>query len=286
MSLKLLITTLLSLALLPGCLSATAYTSPEGRITDFSAYTLRPGEVRTGLGFVGRTIDDVGLSIPLEVGLPYGGQVSTNIGHDVAPLINADLEWNFLDRKHFGLGARVGIKWTNPTLFYWLDEESREDFGDIDTIFVPVSINTSYPITSWFDAHLDVGYLHSAVYGTAETSGVSGSGAFSSREVFLHPKVAFYIVEKVAILLGAYVPVYAKALVKATSESEVKDGTVVGAEVSAYEKIDVKGLFTVYAATEMRWGPTHLRLGVVYGMRFLNQRLSYVLPNLDLYWRF
>jgi hypothetical protein len=99
-----------------GCLSTTDFQSKAGRVTDLSAYSLDTWEMRTGLGLVGTTLDDVGANIPLEVGLPGNVQLGTNLAHDIGTLLNLNAKWTALDLTHFGLAVEVGVKWTNPSL--------------------------------------------------------------------------------------------------------------------------------------------------------------------------
>ncbi|MBT9555985.1 MAG: hypothetical protein IV100_08155 [Myxococcales bacterium] len=268
-----------------GCLSTTDFQSKAGRVTDLSAYSLDAWEMRTGLGLVGTTLEDVGANIPLEIGLPGNVQLGTNVAHDIGTLLNLNAKWTALDFAHFGLAVEVGVKWTNPSLMYFLPQDIRDDYGDINLILLPMRLDMSVPILSWMDAHLDVGYLHSGIVGDVETE-VDAGVSLSYRELFLDARLGFYPAGKVAIFLGAYIPVFARANIYTGGEYEAEPGVYVGATARAYEKVDVRGLNTFYLQTEMRWGATHLRIGIVQYLRYLDKRIEYPLPTLDLFWRF
>jgi hypothetical protein len=275
----------LSVISAPGCVTTTDFQSAGGRVTDLSAYTLPPWKMRAGLGLVGTTVEDVGANIPFELGLPGGLQVGTNVAHDIGTLLNLNLKWQALDLSHFALGAEVGVKWTNPSLMYFLPEDIQSDYGDINLFLVPIRINTSYPILPWLDAHLDVGFLYTGIIGDVETE-VSASSTLAYRELFLDARVGFYPAGKVAIFVGAYVPIFAKANIAADGEYEVKPGVIAGGTARGFQKVDVKGLNTFYVQTEMRWGATHLRLGLVQYLRYFDRRISFPLPTMDVFWRF
>ena len=279
----------LALWLLPlgwaGCVTTTNFQSPDQRLTDLSAYTLPAWEMRTGLGLVGTTIDTVGASIPFEVGFPGGVQLGTNVAHDIGAVPNLKLKWNALDVPYFGLGLQAGVMWSNPSLMYYLPPDIQDDYGDVDVILIPAKLSASFPILSWFDVHFDIGYQHSEIVGGVETE-VDGGGSLAYREVFLEPRVGFYPWGKCALVLGAYVPVWAKANVSLSGETEIEPGVYAGATARGFQKVDVRGLYTLYLQAEMRWSATHFRVGVVQFVRFADKRFDYPLPTLDLYWRF
>lgn len=273
-------------ALCAGCPSTTRFHTPAGRLTDHTAYTLPPGEVKLGVGLVGTTIEDVGASIPVEVGLPAGFQIGTNAAHDVVALVNVTAKWNPLDTKHAALGVQAGFKWFNPSNLWLLPDDVREELGSLDLFIIPVWVIGTFPVVDWFDATLGIGYTHSEASGEYATGSALADGYVAAREITLHPRLSFYPGDVVAIVVGAWVPVWARAVASAAAEVEVQPGVIAGFDDTEYRRLDVRGLVTPYVAAELRWGVTRLRLGANWGMRFLTKRLEIPLPTLDLYWRF
>lgn len=269
-----------------GCLATSDYTRPERRLTDLSAYTLPAGELKMGLGLVGTDFDNVGADLPLDVGIPGGLQVGTNVGHDAVALLNLDLKWNAVDTRHFGLGIQAGIKWLNPSNIYALPQDIRSELGKVNLYILPIRIETSYPILPWLDAHLGVGYQHTVIDGTVSEGSALAKGHVGTREITIHPRVGLYPGGKVAIIVGAIVPVWARAVASVQAVAEVQPGVVAGVQDTEFVRIPLNDLYTVYIATEFRWGRTHFRVTLTQGLRFLTQQVPFPLPAFDLYWRF
>ncbi len=255
-------------------------------MTDLTAYTLPKGEIQTGIGLVGTDIDNLAADVPFDVGLPWGLQVGTNLAHNAITLFNADVKANLLDTDHFGLGVSAGVKWFNPSNLYVLPQDVRDELGDVNLIIVPVWLETSYPISTWIDAHLGLGYQHSAASGTVSEGSALAQGAIATRELAVHPRVGFYPGDKVALFLGANLPLRSNAIASVSARAELQPGVVAGVDDTLYKRISPRDIYTVYGAGDINWGATHLRMSLVYGLRLFTERVPVPLPALDLYWRF
>lgn len=65
--------------------------------------------------------------MPLDVGIPAGLQLGTNLGHNAVALLNVDLKFNAVNARHFGLSLQAGIKWLNPANVYALPQSIRKE---------------------------------------------------------------------------------------------------------------------------------------------------------------
>lgn len=236
---------------------------------------------------MGTNYDNMGVSGDLRYGLPDGFELGTNALYDAVGFVNADSKWNFLDTRWIGLAAKIGLRWINPKNLYPIPKKYRDDLGDIDIIIVPVQLTASFPFSPAFGAHLTVGYNHSNVFGTSPAdSDAYVDGMLGAREVYLTPTFTFYPRKRVALLLGAQLPVWVAAVGNVTAETQVSDGVVVGASYAGYRELDATGRNTLYLAAELQTGSFHARFAAIYGLRFLTTRVEFPLPSVEVYWRF
>ena len=263
------------------------YTHPDTRLTDFTAYTLGAGNVKTGLGLVGTSYDNAGASIPLRVGVGGGVELGTNVLYDAVGFFNMDVKWNLLDHRWAGLSLRVGIKWLDPDNVYVLPDDIKKQIGDVELFIIPVELGASFPFSDMFGAHLTIGYNHVEIVGAVSPDSILVSGLLGAREVYLSPHFTLYPKPGVALILGAQLPIYLETQVTVDAESEVKPGVIVGARSNGVAQLDVIGKNTLYFAVEMAISDSaRLRIMAIYGLRLLTERVAFPLPAIDLFWRF
>ncbi len=148
--------------LLASCLGHPQWAGRDGML-DVTAATLDRGRVQVGVGAVGTRYDDVGLSIPVHVGVVGGFELSTNVAHDVVSVLNLSGKWRFLDTHGFSMAAGAGIKWLNPKNLWMLPDETRDRYSRVNVYLVPVRLSLSWAAASWLGIHLHANYTWSGL---------------------------------------------------------------------------------------------------------------------------
>ncbi len=267
-----------------GCLAHPNFQG-EGRLTDYTAYALHPGEFQAGAGLVGTGMDDLGASARFEAGIVRGLQAGTNVAHDVFGIVNLNAKYAFVEVGDFAFAAGMGFKWFNPRLLWVLPEQTREKYSGVNIYILPVTATASWAALSWMGVHLRLGYTWSGVDATLDSGDALARAGFGGHEVFAQPALTFYPTHGLAVIAGAQVPLVSVVRVAGQAEEPVAPGVVVGAGAVEYQRLDVKGLNTLYLAVQFCWGKTNLRLSLTRGLRFLEQQAGW-LPAVEAYWRF
>lgn len=277
----------LLLAGLGACVTPRNFADPRQRITEGTAYSLTKGEVRVDAGLVGTEVADAGANVDVAAGFGRSGQVSTNVAHLSLGLVNASLKYTILDRPWFGLGVEGGFLWTRPTLIWLLPDELSEPLAGIDLFHIPLRVLASFPVASWASLHLGVGYTHAEIVGALgdESSSFLNAG-IGARSVQLDPTVHFYLNRRVALILGANLPLYITAAAQVESDVELDDGIVLGIRSAEWIRIPTEGASLWRAGVEVRFGrATHMQLFVSRGLLAAAGLGPPLLPSINFYWR-
>jgi hypothetical protein len=256
------------------------------RFTDYTAYTVEPGHVKTGLGFVGSTYDDLGMSIKTEAGIIDNLQAGTNVAHDALGVVNLNGKYLFYKTGNFLFSAQAGIKWFNPHNFWIIPEEDRKELENVDVYMLPLSITTTYLAAKWATINCKLGYAFSTVRGSVSVEKGLGKGGFGGHEVFLEPIALFYLWDGYAFILGWQLPVYSGIYVDAKAEVPIEQGIVAGTESKEFRKLDIKDLNTAYFGVQFAWGDFNLRILGTKGLRFFDRHLKTTVPSFEIYYRF
>jgi hypothetical protein len=283
---------------LAGCPAHTDYGGAQ-RLTDHTAYTLEPGEVLTGVGLGGATVDNLLLSLRLEWS-PYvdGLEIGTNLAHDAVSIINLYAKYNVLDTRWFGLGVRLGFKWLNPSNVWIVPDGSglKEDLGAVDMYMFPASVMVSFPLAEWISIHTELNYMYTPVSGDLVLDDTHYNGGVAWHELALHPAVHLHLGAGTALLLGVQVPLY--SAVSGDGYSETPDpnhpGIRYGLQASLSTRFAVTELVSPWIGLHVAWEHFNLRVTGTWGLRFFDESmlqadgwLAYVpIPGVELAWRF
>lgn len=254
-------------------------------LLDVTAGTLDRGRVQVGIGAVGTRYDDVGLSIPVHVGVVGGLQLSTNVAHDIVSILNLSAKWRFVDAKGFSIAAGAGIKWMNPKNLWMLPDETRDRYSKVNVYLVPVRLSLSWAATSWMGIHLHANYTWSGLDARLPPDDLLSRAGFGGHEVVLEPVLTFFPVHGWALIAGVQAPVFSEVTVLADTETYVSPGIYMGVLGTQKKRLDVADLVTLVIGSELVWEAFRLRLSVTRGLRFLERRAGW-LPAVDVAWRF
>jgi len=283
--------------LLTGCPAHTDYGGAQ-RLTDHTAYTLEPGEVLTGVGLGGATMDKLLLSVRLEWS-PYvdGLEIGTNLAHDAVSWVNFYAKYNALDTRFFGLGVRLGFKWLNPRNVWIVpDDAALKEELDGDMYMVPISVLVSLPLAEWVSIHAELSYMYTPVSGDLVLGDTHYNGGVAWHEVTAHPAIHFHLGAGTALLLGVQVPLYSSVSGDGYSETLDEDhpGVRYGLQASMHTRFAVTELVSPWIGLHVAWEHFNLRVTGTWGLRFFDQStlqaqsaLAYVpIPGVELAWRF
>lgn len=274
-------------ALLTGCVTPRNFADPKQRITEGTAYSITKGEVRVDAGLIGTEVKDAGANVDVTAGFGRSGQVSTNLAHLSLGLVNASLKYTVVDRPWFGLGLEGGFLYTRPSLIWLLPDEISDPLAGIDLFHIPLRILASFPVSSWTSLHLGLGYTHAEVVGELgdESSSFLNAGV-GARSVQVDPTIHFYLNRRVALILGANIPVYITAAAQVESDIELDDGIVLSVRSAEWIRVPTEGAALWRAGVEVRFGrATHMQLFVSRGLLAAAGVGPPLLPSLNFYWR-
>ncbi len=276
-----------SILVLGGCPSNTNFRSEDHRLTQNTAYVVPTGDFEVGAGLVGTDYENLGVSLPVRVGLPEDYEVRSNLGHMALGIPNAAVEKSMEGEHGVQYSASLGIQWLHPPNITFLPDTSDDVLGNIHLISIPARLTGTMPLGEWGHFNVTGMYIHSEISGTFGEADSNTAGAIGAREVAVIPDLTLYLFDYAALSLGAQVPVYAEIPARAGGQQEIEEGVIVGFEASSSTPVDVLGLYTIYSGLEFHYGDVmRLRLTGVYGLRFLTQRLEAFLPGFELYARF
>ena len=288
---------LLVLAVLGGCPAHTDYGGAQ-RLTDHTAYTLRPGEALVGVGLVGTTYDNLLASIRLEWS-PFvpGLEIGTNLAHDVLPLVNVYAKYSFLDTRWIGMSARLGFRWLSPRYLWMIPDDAafKQELRGADLYMVPAAVTVSFPLARWVGVHAELSYTYTPVAGDLVLDETYYNGGVVWHELTVHPSLHFYVGDGVALLVGVDVPVYSAISGEGYSETPhpTHPGVLYGMQASLSTRFDVARLVTPWLGLHVAWEHLNLRLTAAWGLRFFDESLlersdwlAYVpIPGIELFWR-
>jgi len=259
----------------------------DTRMTDQTAHVLPEGRLEVGAGLVGTRVENLGVSLPVRYGAGAGVEVSANVAHLALGVVNAQAEWEFHESPNGSFSLRAGVLWLNPEFFWWASDEQREALGDaVEVLLVPVELLTTLPVSSGVDATLSVGYTHAAAIGGLSDDSSHATGQFGTRDLVVGGQFTFVVTPKVALNLGAQVPVWAASHVNASGETEIAPGVVVGVVTDELIEHDISGLYTVEFSAIVLRDDLWLRIGLVQNYRFITGTIPFPIPTIDMAWRF
>ncbi|PRQ05440.1 hypothetical protein ENSA5_02610 [Enhygromyxa salina] len=274
------------LAQLTACVHARDFRAADERMTPHSAYA-EHARVRLDLELLGPEPYNFVLNTGVTVAaVPDRLDLSLNLAHAGIGALSFQSKFTLVDSRWFGLGGRVGLTYVNPRTFWFLPRDLREVLGSFNLMSVPVELWTSYPVARWVVFHLGLSYRHAALWGRYEGDELLADSNIAQRSFGFAPYLDLFIAERVAIILGARLPVFMQAVARNDVESELGPGLRVG--VRSVEWVDLRftDAFRAELGAETRFGAnTHLRLSVNVGA-FRPLGVLLVAPSLNLYWRF
>jgi hypothetical protein len=271
---------------LTGCIHARDFGAPAERITDQSAYAEHK-RVRVEAGLIGRNVETLGAEAALGVTAVRDHlDFRINFAHGAFGIVNAQSKFNILDTRWYGLGGRLGFLYVNPRTFWFLPSDLRKELGVINIASVPFEIWNSFPFVKWFHANIGLQYRYAAVWGNYTGDDIAASAQVASRSFSVLPYFNFYAGQRVALIVGARVPLFSQAVSEVDGETEVSPGVVAGVRSVEWTPAGYNRNARYELAGETRFSKnTHMRLSVVIGA-FQPVEQLFVMPALSFYWRF
>lgn len=274
-------------SLLPlGCATTRDFQAPEQRIIDKTAYTLTHRQVRLDAGLVGIGTPDLGVNLGVKYGLGDWFQFGFNLAHAGIGMLNLETKFNLVDQRWWGLGLRVEARWLHGSWLWPLPDSTRKELDGVDMLDIPIGLIASFPLFRWMGLHLEFGYTHAEVFGNLQSDDAALEGTAGTRELYLEPTVRFYLWSKVALVLGAHLPLWARAAVRTSAEQQAEPDLIVGVNGAAWQDIAFHVLDGYYGGIELQFGRyTFMQIYAVHGA--INEVIkSPVLPSINFYWRF
>jgi hypothetical protein len=262
------------------------FQAPAERIVDRTAYTLTARQVRIDAGLVGLGTDDLGVNLGVAYGLTDWVELRLNLAHFGIGMLNVAAQFNLVDRRWWGLGVVLGLRWLRGDWLWLLRERTREQLAGVDMLGFPLEVVGSFPLLRWMGLHLKLAYTHSEVFGDIAFDEAALEGTAGVRHLYVEPVVRFYLWRRMAVTLGARLPLFARAAVQGATEAEVEPALIVGVRGAGWQDIAFDKLASYYGGLEWRFGRvTHLQLFLTHGP--LNDVIGTpVLPSINFYWRF
>lgn len=212
--------------------------------------------------------------------------VSINLAHGVFGVVNLQSKFTILDSRWYALGGRVGLVYLNPRTLYVLPTELRRELGGFHLLSTPIELWHSFPIHRWFAAHLGMSYRATGIRGEYDGDELLVDTSLAQRWFALLPYLDVYLADRVALRLGARLPVVTWVVEASDVQYQVEPGLIAGLRSVEWIRRPFARTVAFELGAETRFGRnTHLLLGVnVWAFRPLDR--FPVTPWLSLYWRF
>jgi len=287
MNRKLLIFPLLLVLLGMGCPTRISPDTKISKQTTRTARTLHPYQTEIGFGFLVPRQEDLGLTLPVRVGLPAHLEVRSNVAHFLFGVPNAALEYQFHESESMILSGAIGGFWLHPPFMTILPNFLKDGLGDVHIFSIPVELTGTFPFSDWFELSTRLVYTHSSLVGSFSDGSSGFSGSIGTRELAIEPILSFKTWEYAYLTIGVEAPVYAMVPAQAGGTIEPEEGIILGLNTAGQQELDVLGLYTTSIALEFHYGDvSRLRLYGTYGQRFLESRSESLIPGMELFWRF
>ncbi len=273
-------------ALSSACVHARNFQDPRERITRHTAYA-EQARVRLDTDLLAaepqRFVANLGVTVAAVRGhLDF----SANLAHGAVGVVNLQSKFTVLDTRWYGLGGRVGLTYLNPRSFYFLPRPLRRKLGRFNLASVPIELWQSFPINTWFGADLGMGYRATSLWGDYAGDELLVDASIAQRWFAFMPVLDFYVARRVALRVGARLPVFTQVVEASDVQVALDPGVRVGVRSVEWVRRPFVRTVLLEFGAETRFGAnTHLRLGVnIWAFRPL--RALAVAPTLSLYWRF
>lgn len=267
-------------------MSTRDFRAPSERITPNTAYA-EHARVRLDTGLLAADPHMFLFNLGLTVAAIRGRlDFSANLGHGALGIVNLQSKFTIVDTRWYGLGGRVGFVYANPRTFYVLPSELRHKLGGFHLISAPIELWHSFPINDWFAAHLGMSYRVTGIAGSYSGDELLVETSVAQRWFALHPQLDFFIARRVALRIGARLPISTWVVEATDARDQLEPGVIVGVRSVEWMRRPFARTVVLQAGAETRFGRnTHLLLGVnVWAFRPLDR--FPVTPWLSLYWRF
>lgn len=271
---------------LTSCVHVRDYHSAEERITDNTAYT-EHARVRIDAGLLEPDMQsfvvDVGVTTAvIRDRLSFG----INLAHAAIGVVSIDSNFTAVDTRWYALGGRVAFTYLNPRSFWFLPRDLRLELGAFNAAVVPVELWNSFPVARWLTLNLGLAYRGLSLWGDYDDDALLLDANFARRALTLDPVAQFFIAGRVALFVGARLPVFAQRILVGDAQFEVAPDLLLGVRSVEWRRVEFVDAFQLEGGLEVRFGwNTHMRLGV-NAFAFRPFDALQVMPSLNFYWRF
>ena len=260
--------------------------APGGRVTDESAYAEHE-RVRVDVELLGADshafVANVGVGV---TAIRDRLDVSVNLAHAAIGVVSLESKFTIVDRYRGALGGRVGLTYVNPSAFYFLPPELREQLGGFNLVSAPIELWATIPAARWLGVNLGLGYRQAALWGEIDGDDLFLDSFLARRALVISPYLNFYIAGRVALIVGARLPALSQVASIIDTTVTVNPDLMVGLRSVEWVNRSFTGRARYELALETRFGAsTHLRLAVNVGA-FAPIGALLVTPSLSAYWRF
>ncbi len=283
---------LLMLILVPfvaGCLATRNFKDPKERPRKGTAYTLTHKEFNVGVTLLGQNPYDLLLKGEFAAGIGDRWEVGVNLAHAAFGIMNVYGKYNFIDKKWWALGAKLGVTWIHVKAIWAIPEEYRDPLGNVDILSIPIEIQSSFPVADWVGLHLTVGYLHSQLFGKINEESLFLNGDIGSSQIYLKPLITLYIAERFQAFVAGRLMVWGGRYGEVTSEAKLDEQVLVGFRSANWNELDFRERSFLSFGVDAKFGKyTYLRIWARFNGAASQSKLfpSPILPGLDLFWRF
>jgi hypothetical protein len=212
--------------------------------------------------------------------------VSINLAHGLLGVVNVQSKFTLIDSRWYALGGRVGMLYANPRTIYVLPAELRRELGGFHLVSAPIELWHSFPINRWFAAHLGMSYRGSGLAGEYRGDELLVDTSLAQRWFTFLPYLDFFVARRVALRLGARLPVFTQVVEATDARWQLDPGVIAGLRSVEWVRRPIARTVVLEFGAETRFGRnTHLLVGVnVWAFRPIAQ--FPVTPWLSMYWRF
>lgn len=217
---------------------ARDFFAPEERTRTNTAYTLAPSQLGFEVGALGQGGGDVYARIGVAYGFGYGVEVSANLAHAAAGIVNLNGKWNFIDEKMFGLAAGVGVTWAHGDWLWVLPADQRTLVSTLDVVAVPLTLTASAPVLTWLQLDLELSYLHAEVFGNANSENALFDADIGARRVGISPIARFYVLDALELYASVWISPYTALPGAVTARAQLAPDVYAGGQTGGYIELD------------------------------------------------
>ena len=269
-----------------GCVHVRDFRAPSERITPNTAYA-EHSRVRVDADLLAADPHTFVLNLGLTVAAIRSRlDFAVNLAHGALGVVNLQSKFTIIDSRWYALGGRVGIIYANPRTFYVLPRALRRELGGFHLVSAPVELWHSFPINRWFAAHLGMSYRATGLRGEYSGDELFVDTSVAQRGFALIPYLDFFIARRVALRLGARLPIVTQVVEATELQRQLEPELIVGVRSVEWLRRPFARTVVLQLGAETRFGRhTHLLLGVnVWAFRPIAP--TPIMPWLSFYWRF